>query len=209
MRSKIIYFVSAVTIYIVTWPNCMTGAEKRQWSGTGDSHINKQTAITASDQINCYESTKYVIVAREVQGRTGTDFLVKYKINPEDQLACNYNPANGDFEIKNEWAEYFAGLKNDLLVLDSTTGPGPSGLIIWDLRKRKKVYEGSWADSEESGDNSLVYWMETGEATHANCPELEKWRSQGLDAAIETKVMLNLSNFRITKTNQTRCSSRQ
>jgi hypothetical protein len=75
----------------------------------------------------------------------------------------HYLPGQGDFEIRNEWAEYFAGLKGDLLILDSTTGPGPSGLTIWDLKKRKKVYEGSWSDPEESKDDSLVYWTETGE----------------------------------------------
>jgi hypothetical protein len=207
MRLKVICFISAIAIYIATCPHGVTAEEKQQLKCS--SLINKQIAIIGSDQIICYESTKYFIVAREVQGRTGTDFLVKYKINPKDKLSCNYNPANGDFEIKNEWAEYFSGLKNDLLILDSTTGPGPSGLIIWDLTKRKKVYEGYWTDSEDSGDNSLVYWMETGEATHANCPELEKWHSQGLEAARETKVILNLSNFQITKTNQTRCSPRQ
>ena len=207
MRSKIIYLVSAVVIAIATYPTCITAAEKQQWKG--DSFFNKQSVTIGSDQINCYESAKYFIVAKEVKERAGTDFLVKYKFHLKDKFICNYNPVNRDCEIKNEWAEYFAGLKNDLLVLDSTTGPGPSGLIIWDLTKCKKVYEGSWSDAEESGDDSLVYWMETGQATHANCPELETWQSQGLEAAIETKVILNLSNFRITKTDQTRCSSRQ
>ncbi len=123
-------------------------------------------------------------------------------------MSRKYILGNNDFEIKNEWAEYFAGLNGDLLILDSTTGPGPSGLTIWDLKKRKKVYEGSWSDPEESKNDSLVYWTETGEATDNNCPELEKWKSDGLEAAIETKVILNLSNFKISKTRETRCSPR-
>ncbi len=207
MVLKITYLFLALVIYFINCPVCMMAAGKQHIKI--DSLFCKQIVATDSTQINCYECAKYLVVAKEVQGRTGTDFLIKYKSNSREKLACNYVPGNGDFEIKNEWAEYFAGLRNDLLILDSTTGPGPSGLLIWDLTKRKKVYEGFWSDPEESKDDLLVYWMETGEATPTNCPELEHWKSQGLEAAIETKVKLNLSNFQITKTQQTRCSPRQ
>jgi hypothetical protein len=171
--------------------------------------LDRQIVTADSIQINCYESPKYFVIAKEVQGSAGTDFLIKYKSRPNEKLPCNYIFGSKDFEIKNEWAEYYAGLNDDLLILDSTTGPGPSGLIIWDLKKRKKVFEGSWSDPEESKNNSLVYWLETGEATENNCPEIKEWKSQGLGAAIETKVILDLSNFKISKTKETRCSPRQ
>lgn len=124
-------------------------------------------------------------------------------------MPCHYIFDKDYFEIKNEWAEYYAGLKNHFLILDSSTGPGPSGLTIWDLKKRKKVYEGSWSDPEDSQDDSLVYWMETGEANDKNCPEFQDWQAHGLEAAIETKVILHLSNLEISKTHLTRCSPRQ
>jgi hypothetical protein len=92
-------------------------------------------------------------------------------------------------------------LKDDLLILDSTTGPGLSGLIIWDLKKRKKECEGSWSDPIFL-DDSILYWLETEKATHDNCPELAEWESHGLGAAIETRVLLNLSNFSISKTKE-------
>lgn len=161
------------------------------------------------NSITCYQSPHYLVVAKEVKGRTGTDFLIKTKSNPEEKVPCQYSIGNSDFELKNEWAEYFAGLKGDLLILDSTTGPGPSGLTIWDLKKRRKVYEGSWSDPEESTNDSLVYWMETGEANDTNCPGLKHWKANGLGAAIETKVILSLTNFKISKTQERRCSPRQ
>ncbi len=206
-NSKIIYFCFAMVIFFINCLIYVMAAEKKHKKA--DSLLDQQIVTAESNQINCYESPKYLVIAKEVQGRTGTDFLIKYKSRPDEKLSCNYIFGNNDFEIKNEWAEYFAGLKDDLLILDSTTGPGPSGLIIWDLKKRKKVYEGSWSDPEESKNDSLVYWMETGEATDNNCPELKNWESHGLGAAIETKVILNLSNFKITKTQETRCSPRQ
>jgi hypothetical protein len=196
-----------MVICFIVSPVYPAAAERK--SNEGDRRPEKRIPTVDSTQIECYESEKYLIVAKEIKGRSGTDFLIKQKLNPSAKLGCRYVPRDGDFEIKNEWAEYFAGLKKDLLILDSTTGPGPSGLIIWDLSKRKKVYEGSWSDPEESGDDSLIFWMETGEATRTNCPELENWELKGLGGAIETRVILDLSSFRITKTLQTRCSARQ
>ena len=150
----------------------------------------------------------YFVVAKDVKGRVGTDFLVKYKAKEGDKLPCTYVVGDNDFEIKNEWAEYFVAVKNSLLILDSTTGPGPSGLIIWDLQKRKKVFEGQWSDAIIQ-ENSIVYWIETGEATDKNCQGRAEWESQGLGSAIETKVILNLSNFKISKTKEMRCIPRQ
>lgn len=206
-NSKIIYFCFATLIFLISSLIYGTSAEKKH--NKTDSVLEKQLVTADSIQINCYETHKYYIIGKEVQGQLGTDFLIKYKLKPNEKYQCSYSPSKNDFEIKNEWAEYYAGIKGDLLILDSSTGPGPSGLTIWDLKKRKKVFEGTWYDAEESDDNTLIYWLETGEATEKNCPELKKWRSQGLEGAIETKVILNLSNFKITKTKETRCSPRQ
>jgi hypothetical protein len=185
-------------------------------SNAADNKENKfqraaktQIVIIDSVRISCYETSKYYIIGKEVLSQLGTNFLIKYKVKPNLKYQCIYAPDKNDFEIKNEWAEYYAGIKGDLLLLDNSTGPGPSGLTIWDLQKREKVFEGSWSDTEESSDSTLVYWLETGEATEINCPELKEWMSHGLGGAIETKVILNLSNFKITKTKETRCSSRQ
>jgi len=207
INSKIVYSFLAMALGLaICAPLVIAGGEEHVSDG---ALFDKQTAATERNQVTCYESAKYLVVAKEVRGETGTDFLIKYKSSPSEKLECSYVHGKEYFEIKNEWAEYFFGLKHDLLILDSTTGPGPSGLIIWDLVKRKKVYEGSWSDAEETKDDTLVYWLETGEATDSNCPELAKWKSQGLEGAVETKVILNLTNFQITKTRQTRCSSRQ
>jgi len=149
------------------------------------------------------------VVAKDLEGKGGMDILVKYKSKVDEKLLCRYVVENKDFEIKNEWVEYFAGLTGDFLILDNATGPGPSGLTIWDLKKRKKVYEGSWEGPVEIKDDSIIYWIETGEAIDDNCPERAKWESHGLGAAIETKVILDLSDFRVSKTKETRCSPRQ
>jgi hypothetical protein len=44
--------------------------------------------------------------------------------------------------------------------------------------------------------------LETGESTEGNCPRLKEWESEGLGGAVETKVTLNLNDFKITKTKE-------
>jgi hypothetical protein len=206
-KSIMTCFLSVVPIFLLSHILC--GTEAKQTNIKTNNLLERQITTADSIHITCYDFPEYFIIARDVPDGVGTDFLIRYKSNPNEKLSCNYDVVSGDLEIKNEFAEYYAGLKKDLLILDSTTGPGPTGLIIWDLRKRTKVFEGSWSDPEESSDSTLVYWLETDEATEGNCPRLKEWLAEGLSGAIETKVILNLSNFSITKTKETRCSPRQ
>ncbi|MGA1874131.1 MAG: hypothetical protein ACMUIA_00825 [bacterium] len=207
---KTIYFYLAIATYLIACPVRLVNlaaAEKEQADGV--NQVSESLTPVESSHVQCYQSPGYLVVAKSVKGRVGTDFLVKYKSRADEELPCSYILQNNDFEIKNEWAEYFAGLTKDLLILDSTTGPGPSGLIIWDLKKRRKVYEGSWASPTEIKDDSITYWAESGEAADDNCPERAEWELHGLGAAMETKVRLNLSDFTVSKTKETRCSPRQ
>lgn len=207
MIAKIICLFAAAAMFLSANSTEVMTKEKGQDQAAEIG--NKQIISTATNKLRCYQSTKYHVIAKDLERKGGTDFLIKYKSNANEKLPCSYVVVNTDFEIKNEWAEYFAGLTGDYLILDSTTGPGPSGLTIWDLKKRKKVYEGLWADPTQIKDDSIIYWLETEEATEDNCPERHQWESHGLGAAIETKVILNLSDFRISKTKERRCRPRQ
>ncbi len=157
----------------------------------------------------CHESARFLVVELARPGQGGTDFIIRRKKNPGEKPVCESRLRPGDFEIPNQWAEYFAGLRGDLLLLDSTTGPGPSGLIIWDLEKEKKVYQGSWSDPEPGPAGKLVFWLETGEANRENCPQLAEWQAHGLGGALETRVQLDLTDFTLATTTETRCSPRQ
>ena len=148
------------------------------------------------------------MVAKSRVTETGNDFLVKFKDSPDTVLNCEYLPRETDFEIKNEWAAYFASLIGDLLYLEHYTGPGPYTFSVWDLTKRQKVFEAFGANVNYE-EGSVSYWMETGRATKDNCPELSEWEDHGLGGAIETRVYLDLVNFEISETEEARCSARQ
>lgn len=164
-------------------------------------------AVAAAQPL-CRDSPRYRIV-EGATGEVGTHFLVKRVIAKNARPACEYRVEPGDFEIRNEAAEYFMALQQDLLILDSGTGPEPRGLVIWNVAARRKVYAGSYAGPWALAGGRLRFWLETGPATADNCPQAATWRAGGLGAAIETRVSLDLARFHLTRSAQTRCSPRQ
>lgn len=161
----------------------------------------------ASDQPICHDTSDYRVIEAPTEN-VGTHFLIKYKTVTSPDPECRYVVADGDFELRNEDAEYFLGLTGDLLILDSGTGPEPRGLIIWNLHTRTKVYSGRYADASLEA-SAMTFWIESGAATDANCPEAAEWRTSGLGAVIETRVRLDFGDFKLTRSSATRCQARQ
>jgi hypothetical protein len=166
------------------------------------------SAANAEEKAICHESPRYLIVEGSTE-EVGTNFLVKYKFDSSQAFQCKYLVGDSDFEIRNELAEYFLSLQGDFLILDSGTGPDPRGLIIWNIKSRKKVYSGFYSEPYEIKPGYMQFWTETKMATDENCPDRKKWESEGLGAVIETRVRLNFSDFNVVHSFQTRCSPRQ
>ena len=99
------------------------------------------------------------------------------------------------------------GVGNHFLI-KYNTGPGPYTFSIWNLIELRKEYESFGADVDYL-EGSVIYWKETGKATLNTCSKLTEWQSHGLGGAIETKVILNLSDLKTALTDETRCSPRQ
>lgn len=160
--------------------------------------------------VSCIDYDKYFVVTRELRNEVGSDTLVKFKSAPAERVACEYSVRSQDLEIKNEFAENFMGLHGDLLFLDSSTGPGTSGMTIYSLLTRKKVFETSYLGPIKfSGDNLTLWQVEKDYATKADCPDAEKITQQGLDPTVERKRILNLQTFTFSDTSDTRCGTEQ
>jgi len=131
------------------------------------STYQESNDIKTNSQINskyndfkCCQSPDYFVIEASLIDSVGSDILVKYKKDYSDEIECKYIVGPTDFEIRNEWAEYFMGIRNNFLMLDSGTGPGPRGLIIYDLSKRKKLYETSCScPVEYISDSKLSFWL--------------------------------------------------
>lgn len=159
---------------------------------------------------NCVSNAKYFVIESNLTDSVGSNHLVKFKTNENQNFDCKYVIEKGDFEIKNEWAEYTLALENNFLILDSGTGPDPRGLIVYDLNLRKKVYEDSYSQPINIQNNIVDYWTGTTKpVTEQNCPEFKKWEEGGLGSAIDAHVSLNLLTLVEKELGEYRCSPRQ
>ncbi len=166
-------------------------------------------AATAAGKTACHDGGRYRVVAKATES-VGTDLLIKYTARGRSiPPACRYVVSAGDFEIRNERAEYFLGLRGALLILDSGTAPEPRGLIVWDLEKRQKVFTGTYSPPYSIDAAGMRFWAQSGEATDTTCPQAAGWRANGLGAALETETTLNFADLSLTPSVNTRCSARQ
>ena len=164
-------------------------------------------AVRAADVV-CHASADYFVIERET-GAVGRDFLIKPRHVIHAIPACFYATAPADFEIRNEAAEYFLALQGHYLILDSGTAPEPRGLIVCDLRQRRKIFAGTYASPYAIKPGHIEYWLESAAATDRNCPVRQQWATLGLGAAVETQVRLRLADAQILRSRRTRCSQRQ
>lgn len=159
---------------------------------------------------NCVNNDKYFVIEKNLTDSVGANHLVKYKTNANQNPSCEYLVGNGDFEIKNDWAEYTLALENNFLILDSGTGPDPRGLIIYNLYSRKKVFEDTYSKPITIQNNTVNYWTGAQEkATEGNCPRLKEYEVGGLWAAIDVHVSLDLTTLAKKDLGERRCSPRQ
>ncbi len=144
--------------------------------------------------VECRDSSKYFVVQKDVADSVGSDILVKYKSNPNENFSCIYAAREDDFEIKNASAEYFLALSGNFLMLDSGTAPEPRELIVYDLAARKIVFSDLYAGPVEAEGGKVTYFSKTAQKpTLLNCPDLAAYEANGLGAVIMSRVMVDLS----------------
>lgn len=165
------------------------------------TNLEKPTIEPQKEKV-CFENEKYLVID-EGKLTDGGDsvFLIKQKIEKYE------------FEIK-EWAGRCLRLENNFFILDSGCCPGTRGLIIYDLNKRIKIYDGSYDGQVEILNNSISYWEPTSdEVTEKNCPELSKYRSEVEPSSfsienysIEAHMKLELTTLKKEWLKEHRCS---
>lgn len=160
-------------------------------------------SFTEVDDYKCFRYARYMVAT----GRMGYDIYVKNIERKDSYVPCKQVIKDYDFVLKNE---FFWGIWDKLLFIDSGTGPDPRILLIYDLEKKERVFTGDYSSPIIlKDDGKLYFWQGSDVATKDNCPDYEEWERGGLGAAIETRVFLDLERFVIRKTTETRCAPRQ
>jgi hypothetical protein len=129
----------------------------------------------------CFVGTRYVVVARDHE--VGSDFFVRPRGDVNAEARCTADSVPGDLVFRtgeaaglHPDAQYFLGLKTDLLLAGDGTG-GRTDLYVYDLKKGAKVLEVDGIDDSElrwPAPMTLSMWVTQAYgkmAAAAGCPD--------------------------------------
>jgi hypothetical protein len=160
----------------------------------------------------CYSYRKYAVIVTPTD-EVGEDIKVIAKQNATDEsFLSDLKKAPIHFKMP-EGDNFFFGVYDNFMFIDSGTGPEPRGLDVIDLAQKKNVFNGSYSSpiALDKGGR-LVYYVEVDEKNikkKPDCPQAEEWKRNQLGVAYEEKVGLDLKTMKIIRSGQLRCASRQ
>ena len=158
---------------------------------------------TSAPPARCYIHARYIVVERELPQAVGADLFVRLL----DTDCCTADSLAGDFVLRNQWAEYFYGLRGDVLFIDSGTGPDVRELILIDLRTRRRLLQRSYVELVAGLDSTTVGLWD-GHALDAPAPGCES-PVGGLQPGIDSLFSVDLRTGNVRFAGRIRCASRQ
>lgn len=165
----------------------MKGTEKHQFNQQGDTG-------------NCFVFSKY-IVKTKTGDDTGEDIMV-YNRTANQAASKGCKPAGNPYlTIKNPDSNYFFGLSDDYLFIDSGTGASVRGLEIYNLKTKKSVLTAEYHEIFELLPNNIVLFDKTAEKNGLikNCKQAAKIKRDGMtigwvqDTKFDLKTLKKLS----------------
>lgn len=162
----------------------------------------------------CYASVRYVVVARDLENQVGSDLIVRHRGAPDAALPCDADSTEGDMVFRtgdaasrHPDAQYFLGLRGDLLVAGDGTGV-ISDLYVYDLSKRAKVLVVTQVrddgDLEWVSPMTFAVWVEKAyerDAAAAGCPDTVPANPAELDSLMN----LDLATLVLRPAGRSRC----
>jgi hypothetical protein len=168
--------------------------------------------IKLKDDSVCYSYRKWAVIVTPTED-VGEDIKVIAKLTAGDEtFLADLKKAPVHFKMP-AGDNFFFGVYDDFMFVDSGTGPDPRGLDVIDLAQKKNVFSGSYSSpiALDKGER-LVYYLEVDEKKlkkKPDCPEAEEWKQGQLGIAYEEKVSLDLKTMKMTHSGQLRCAARQ
>jgi hypothetical protein len=192
--------VASAIILGVLCPS-VVGAQEPPGEARVVDPIELDSSSTA--RTKCYLHERYIVVERELIDEVGADLFVRARRSGR----CDADSLPGDIVIRNDWAEYFAGLRGDVLIIDSGTGPDLRGLIVIDLRTHQRLLERSYVELVAGPDTtSIGIW--DGFYLDRPAPGC-KPPVGGLEPGIDSLFTLDLRTGDVRYAGRTRCANRQ
>ncbi|HWK15449.1 MAG TPA: hypothetical protein VNS02_13710 [Rhizobiaceae bacterium] len=160
-----------------------------------------------SQQFGCHSVPRFHVNAIEQKHDAGTLFAVKVR-KPGDKSACRVTESSADFVVgANGDPLWFEALTPRYLIMTRSTGP-QGDVVIFDLDRRSYVLDAP-ADEVAVSATSATFWERKAAATRKNCPQLAKYKADGLGAVITAETKFDFASGVAAATGQLRCDPTQ
>jgi hypothetical protein len=116
-----------------------------------------KVTTTRHGDVSCHTHAMYTIVAREHTDSVGSDLFIR-----DARLRrCDADSLPADFVWRNRFADYFLGIRGDVLFIDDGTAI-TRGLTVVDLRARRIVVSTDYIGSVMLGPNptTVTIWRD-------------------------------------------------
>jgi hypothetical protein len=159
-------------------------------------------------RVRCHHYDRYVVVEWESPDPEPVAIVRERAPGAPVAVAdCTTDSLAGDFVLRNEWAEYYSGLWEDLLLLDSGTGQ-LRDLILYDVPSRKKLLtlEGAGEMAGVIDSTTVRIWLLSGaELPRSLCPEIPDM----FDVGVDSLFAFDLRTLQLTSLGEWRCHQLQ
>ena len=172
----------------------------------GPELFDKVSSQTLASHVQCHVHPRWIVVEKPLREDLASDFFLR----PASSKRCDVDSLAGDFVLRNQWAAYFCGIREDVLFLDRGTGPDERLLILYDLEARKKMTEIRYTPDGGviRGRDSLTLgvWVPADmRATVPKCPPREDGMTLGVDSLFWLNVRTGQTRFAC----RTRCVGKE
>ena len=163
---------------------------------------------TSAGGVKCYRFSQYFAMEHEFTDELGADVIVR-PLQPGGASAaattCAFDSVAGDYVVRNDWAEYFSGIRRHFLFLYSGTGP-QSDVVVHDVAQRRRLIDIPTTDIVGWRDSvTLEVWVRRDTLPHSRCPDIPS----SLTAGVDSLMALDLRTLRYTAVGPWRCEAWQ
>lgn len=205
MRPRARQRSSTTILWLGTVSLCLaTSIARSQDQGPGILRPDSVLVLSVSDTgISCFASDRFVVVESQRPGEVGSDFFIRSK----EGNRCESDSLAGDVVLRDEWAAYFSSMRDNVLILDSGTGPDIRYLILIDMHTGDRIAELPYVETEVGPDPlTLGVWM--GSELDEPLPDCEP-PSGGLIPGVDSLFLLNIRTGETQFADRIRCANRQ
>ncbi|MNL29049.1 hypothetical protein D3C87_1507210 [compost metagenome] len=136
------------------------------------------------------------------------EFMAFYYLNGQDtsEAACAANNYGTPILKIEKAGSILLEIRDDLVFIDTGTGPGARGFEIYDLIRKQSVFKWSYNKYKFKSDNEIEFWTQEINTNACSKVEISKNKEDGFNSATIRRYLLNIKSMKLKKTQETKCT---